>query len=970
MKKLKLVALLAVLALTVATFVTMLVMPASAAAVTDAGTDTKVYTGFADDSAALSAGCIGRYGDAQGTSVEYVKSIAGLLSTSSASDSSASRLGSSDKYLEFNLLVDLTTSVRLRFYNYDGSAIRTTKAVFDGNGHTITSTSTSAQHFRGTLTIKNLTITGSVDHLTQAASNGVVFGTGTTIENTKVNGNPMIVSGGVTVTVDGATFYGNTGTAGLIVPWGDNVTVNVKSGNLINKSTDTSIGPSGLSFANKQNATFNISGGTIKAERPINYPSNDCSASKLKISGGTLTEVPAASNTTNNGMVLFISSGTYNTNIEISGGTFNCDGVLVMYGDARNTCNTLKISGNPIINTGRASRGFVQDVGGGSNTVTISGGTINSAGFGIVAHGSNSKYEITGGTINVKNNFINLGAGSGQQIKIGGTAKIICGNSEDDHTLNLLYSSVAGVKPITIDGGTIYCGDIYEAQGSSDLVVDIKGGTFYTENVLWSGSPSATGELNIHGGDINCSNAVLYVTNGQDTVLNIYEGANINTKHVLNTRPYAPATSTAAAVEAASGIGKLRVYGGTINCSGNALNLNLGENNPDAAYASDVIIYDGDFTITKGEFISALTEAGAGNIDIYGGNFNLLDGWFVYYSNGGDGTVDVYGGTVLAERIAYVASANSKMTLNLHGGTFVSTYSGAHDGITDGSRSAGAIFSSASDSYINVYGGRYYIKTALSATAADASTGVHAYGWAGAKENVVVYGGEFYGGTHVFKSSNWSNNAAVTVNEVKTTNGKFLASPVTREGASIRVSADSMGIRFQSSISKSVLDHAKTFGTVKYGTIITPLDFGMKLGAALLNSSSNYVKIEATSAGTTTDANGNVTFNAALTNIQTANLGRQFVACAYIEITTTSGEVVTIYAVDKAIRSIDQVAKAALADYKTEAEITEGDKATYNRMTTIYCDKATNEMVYGGTPVYTRFNNAQISAIAKQIVVG
>jgi uncharacterized protein YunC (DUF1805 family) len=202
------------------------------------------------------------------------------------------------------------------------------------------------------------------------------------------------------------------------------------------------------------------------------------------------------------------------------------------------------------------------------------------------------------------------------------------------------------------------------------------------------------------------------------------------------------------------------------------------------------------------------------------------------------------------------------------------------------------------------------------------------------------------------------------------TTGGYFASPVTRDGASIRVSADSMGIRFQSSISKAVLDRAKTFGTVKYGTIITPLDFGMKLGAALLNSSSNYVKIEATSAGTTTDANGNVTFNAALTNIQTANLGREFVACAYIEITTTSGEVVTIYAVDKAIRSIDQVAKAALADYKTDAEITEGDKTTYKYMTTIYCDKATKEVVYGGTPVYTRFNNAQVAAIAKQMVLG
>ena len=222
MKKLKLVALLAVLALTIATFVTMLAMPASAAAVADAGTDTNVYTGFADDAAALSAGCIGRFGDAQGTSVEYVKSIAGLLNGGTAADNSASRFGSSDKYLKFNLLVDLTTTTRLRFYNFDGSTGRTTNAVFDGNGHTITATAGGAQHFRGNVTVKNLTLTGTTSHLAQVASSGVVFGSGTTIENTKAGGYVIIISSSQTVTIDGATVTGTMdSTDGIVVPWGN-----------------------------------------------------------------------------------------------------------------------------------------------------------------------------------------------------------------------------------------------------------------------------------------------------------------------------------------------------------------------------------------------------------------------------------------------------------------------------------------------------------------------------------------------------------------------------------------------------------------------------------------------------------------------------------------------------------------------------------------------------------------------------
>ena len=171
-----------------------------------------------------------------------------------------------------------------------------------------------------------------------------------------------------------------------------------------------------------------------------------------------------------------------------------------------------------------------------------------------------------------------------------------------------------------------------------------------------------------------------------------------------------------------------------------------------------------------------------------------------------------------------------------------------------------------------------------------------------------------------------------------------------------------MGIRFQSSISESVLTYANGLGTVKYGTIITPLDFGYAYGAGLLNSSANYLKIYATSAGTTTDGNGNVTFRAALTNVQEANLTRKFVACAFIEITLSDGTVVTLYANEKAVRSIDDVAKAALADFKTEIDETE---TVYVNQTSICYDTASEKYVIATTPVYTRYNDAQISAIRK-----
>lgn len=924
MKKLKLVALLAIFALTVATFVTMLAMPTSAA-VADANTDGNVYTGYATDSAATSAGCIGRFGDSTGTSVEYVKSMQAVKT----------RLGDSAEYAKFNLLVDLTTSVRLHYYN----ETNTVDAVIDGNNHTITVTGGDAQHFKGKVTIKNLTITGAVDYLTQTAGNGVVFGSGTYITNTKTKGNPMIVTGGVTVTVDGATITGTTGTNGVIVPWGDNCIINVKSGKLINASTDASIGPSGLSFAKYTNATFNISGGTIEAMRPINYPSADCSSSKLNISGGTLTQLP--NGTSNADAVFYFSSnstnkiGTKNATVTVTGGTFNCDGIFVLW-DTYNTNNTVKISGNPVITTKRASRGFIQDVSGGNNTVTISGGTINSVGYGIVAHGNNSKFEITGGTFTVANNFIHLGAGSGQSVNIAGNPTIICGASTTDHDKNLVYAAIASAGKINIGGGTIYCGDLYQTAAANNVSVDVTGGTVYCENALYSTDATGAGTLNISGGTVNCTNAALWVTSGGAT-LKILDGATINTTNLLGTRAYVAASGDVEEVQASTGIGNLKMFGGTVNCTGNVISLGLGAP-AQYVYQSAVEIYGGTIKGTDSHLIAA-ASGGAGTIDIYGGEFEL------------------------SHRVAQLTS-NTTLTLNIYGGTFKSLYSSTDTG-TDTTITTGLVFMSAGNAHANIYGGRFYILTDLTNVNSLAATGAHLVPWAGAMDNMNFYGGEFFGGTHVYTKLAHASGKVDTANSTYVAmeaGQKYLRSPETVDGASIRIAADSMGIRFQSTITKAVLDNAKSFGTVKYGTIIVPLDFGMAYGADLLNSTANYIKIEATSAGTTTDANGNVTFRAALTNVKEANLTRQFVACAYIDITLSDGTVVTIYSNDKAIRSIDEVAKAALADFKTEIDETE---TVYVNQTSIVYDTEKKAYVIATEPVYTRYNDAQISAIRK-----
>jgi hypothetical protein len=145
------------------------------------------------------------------------------------------------------------------------------------------------------------------------------------------------------------------------------------------------------------------------------------------------------------------------------------------------------------------------------------------------------------------------------------------------------------------------------------------------------------------------------------------------------------------------------------------------------------------------------------------------------------------------------------------------------------------------------------------------------------------------------------------------------------DGASIRVSQDEngnvqAGIRFQSVIDKSVVDHIDSISNGNYtiGTIIAPLDYINGAFTMEALGEGRYLNIPATEKGMHLSKDEkSYLINAAMINILPQNYGRDFAAIAYITYKDANGETVTLYSgwnSTKNVRSAKDIAYAALAD--------------------------------------------------------
>ena len=146
--------------------------------------------------------------------------------------------------------------------------------------------------------------------------------------------------------------------------------------------------------------------------------------------------------------------------------------------------------------------------------------------------------------------------------------------------------------------------------------------------------------------------------------------------------------------------------------------------------------------------------------------------------------------------------------------------------------------------------------------------------------------------------------------------------PAMLDGASIRIAADSNGLRFTSVVKENTY-------IVEYGTLIVK---NADLGAteftidALKAAGVTYGQMAATDNGVIDNGNGTVTYNFALTNLPEDQLTTMFAARAYV-VYEINGQRITYYSdfTEENVRSISMVAKLALEDVKAEVTDVDGE---------------------------------------------
>lgn len=432
---------------------------------------------------------------------------------------------------------------------------------------------------------------------------------------------------------------------------------------------------------------------------------------------------------------------------------------------------------------------------------------------------------------------------------------------------------------------------------------------------------AALSTVTFNGAETFFKNASNIIVQDQNGVLNINNGT------------YAP---RGAGLETWGKNAVVNIYGGNF----------VGTDNYDSMISSGngvINIFDGKFSNngmcvarvlggkTKTETVlenEILTETNA-TLNIFGGVLTLVpgaaDGWHHAVIRCGGGST--YG------------------TVNIEGGTF----------INQKTKSSQTIFKNNTCSSLNIKGGlvlsvegpAYFVRTNGCANITTES----GYSPADSRGNAEL---SKYSGNYTFEGKSykaWKMFAA--------TDSKYAMT--TEYGAQVRMTAGSTGLRFISTITADKIAAAKALagegGSVSYGTVIAPMDYVMQADAftmaaldaatALQGKTSKYLNIAAKE-GLTEDEEGNVEIRAAITNIKAENLTRAFAAIAYVKVVDAKGATTYYYGeFDGAsnVRSICQVAEAALADTSTEqtgeyryAVTTEDGNTVYSR----YSESARN----------------------------
>ena len=378
------------------------------------------------------------------------------------------------------------------------------------------------------------------------------------------------------------------------------------------------------------------------------------------------------------------------------------------------------------------------------------------------------------------------------------------------------------------------------------------------------------------------------------------------------------------------------------------------------ASADSSLRIEGGSYVCEKNLIQAGDDLTGRSIRIDGGSYSTSGGTLLYAQNA---DVTINGGVFRNTGSSHSVTARGSTVLRVTGGAV----------INENAESTAAVFNLADSSVAQIYDGYFYNGGKGRALTTEGTS-------AAAMQEIALYGGSFvvtatgtcvrsddslrplaiYGGSYFNYGGDWATAGSCTLhggylfavkalnssgsvtsdNAARNADGSLMMMdglycrladgvPDTKTGASARLVEGSNGIRFESVIPKAALDYAESLkdaGTeITYGTVICPTDYlsdvrGMSM-AAIEASGGTYENIPGVE-GVSTDEEGNVTLRAALVNLQTENIGRDFSAVSYLSYVRDGATVYLygLYLEADHSRSMAQVAESALADVKAQAD--------------------------------------------------
>ena len=557
-------------------------------------------------------------------------------------------------------------------------------------------------------------------------------------------------------------------------------------------------------------------------------------------------------------------------------------------------------------------------------TINITGGKVTAAAAGAIQNAKpNAKINITGGTVSAASKTIDFKSGAGGTLTIGGDAKVK--TTSGNQCINF-GAAIAATTVNIEDNSTLYCKGAWAIEATKNVANDLT--INITDNavietpgdgaIAFDTAGKAT--LNIEGGQLIAKGKTVYSGTNGNRAINISGGTVKTTSessaiYCGNTAGTITLNMTGGTVQSASSDGIYKGGAASLNATISGGTISAKEYTIDVAEGTNTFDISGGTIIATGKY--AIVKWGNASTNT---TFNISDNAAIYAAKQaiearGGLTFNISGGLIDVGNTYTIESEDNASAIvtftgivNITGGKFV---------LGGDVASAQMIVASDENGTTNVDGGLFVNLNTANSTIfgsqvkftegrviyGDNVTAI-VNGSQAAPKTLKVYYGEgdqlynFF--TKFAATDNWTYEVCEML-----------------DGASIRLTKDSTGIRFTS-------EFTEVEGAT-YGTLIFPARYLANLTSltkeALDAKGIKYENIIANEGMEVAD--GVVTIKAALTNILDDNYTTPMAAIGYMIV---DGQYYyTEFNLEDNVRTIESVAKDALGDLKEE----KNDKYAY-----------------------------------------